>query len=167
MTDVVRRMIELAYRLESFPIPDALRDESNGMRLFGYAYLYARPDARFLPELVASITKWENKPFEQYWGLQSAARVMSRVEHVSEDIKSKLQRFAVRRPRGTDRDYELKKLLQLAGVLGQCTLSVPSEKHVGPYATMTLASVPGRASSQLRSKKVGQICVQLQNLGPV
>lgn len=112
MTDVMRRMITLAKSMESFPVTDSLRDDSSGMRLFAYAYLYARPDSRFLPELVASVTGKEHTPFGQYWGLQSIGHVMSTMEHVPEEIKSKLRGFALRLPHGTDREYELKKLLK-------------------------------------------------------
>lgn len=113
MTDVARRMMDVARRLESFDIASALRDHSRGMRLFAYAYLYARPDVRFLSDLVESVTA-EDKPFGQYWGLQSIGRVMSNVEHVSPEIMTKLQMLGARLPRGTDREYELKKLLRQA-----------------------------------------------------
>jgi hypothetical protein len=115
MTDVVRRMIEVARRTESFGVADALRDDSLGTRLFTYAYLYARPDAKFLLPLVESVTAKEDKPFGQYWGLQSIGRVMSGIASVPPEVRNKLQAFGARLPRGTDRDYEVRKLLRQAG----------------------------------------------------
>jgi hypothetical protein len=115
MTDVVRRMIDLARSTESFDIAEGLRNDNRGMRLFAYAYLYARPDPKFLLPLVGTVTAKEDKPFGQYWGLQAIGRVMSNVDRVSPEIKSKLQAFGARLPAGTDREYEVKKLLRQAG----------------------------------------------------
>lgn len=115
MTDVVRRMIDVARRTESCGVADALRDDSPGTRLFAYVYLYSRPDAKFLLPLVESVTAKEDKPFGQYWGLQSIGRVMSGVAPVPLQVRNKLQAFGARLPRGTDRDYEVRKLLRQAG----------------------------------------------------
>jgi hypothetical protein len=115
MTDVVPRMIDLAPRVDSsFNLTEALRDQksASGIRLFGYIYLYARPDSSFLSELVDSVREKEDKPFGQYWGLQSIGRVMSTVQDVPKDIRTKLQAFALKLPRGTDREYEVNKLLR-------------------------------------------------------
>ena len=114
MTDVVRRMIEVGHRLKSFNIAEALRDDSGGMRLFAYAFLYTRPNAQFLVSLVETVTSEEHTPFGQYWGLQSIGRVMSNATHVPPEIKNKLHAFGTRLPRGTDREYEVRKLLRQA-----------------------------------------------------
>ena len=54
MTGVVRRMIDLAPRTKGFDLTATLRESNRGLRLFAYAYLYARPDSRVLlaPERV-------------------------------------------------------------------------------------------------------------------
>ena len=91
------------------------------MRLSGYAYLYARPDTQKLPALVESVTN-EDRPFGQYWGLQSIAHVLPQaVPHVPSSVKAKLRAFAADVPPGSDRDYEVRKLLR------QLDRSTPSD----------------------------------------
>jgi hypothetical protein len=113
MTDVVRRMIDVARHTQVFNSVEALHSKNRGMRLFGYAYLYARPDPKMLVPLIESVTIWEDKPFGQYWGLQSIERVLAQTGTlVPPDATAKLRAFAERIPVGTDRDYELRKLLR-------------------------------------------------------
>jgi hypothetical protein len=115
MTDVVRRMIDLAQRTNAFDVDEALRSQSSGRRLFAYAYLYAHPNPQCLPQLVDSVTAQENTPFGQYWGLQSIGQVMSNLEHVGPEIKKKLAVLEAKLPSGTDREYEVRRLLRQAG----------------------------------------------------
>jgi hypothetical protein len=75
MTDVVRRMVDVAKSLDAFDIESALRDADLGRRLIGYAYCFARPNPSQLETLVESVTRLEDKPFGQYWGLQALGRV--------------------------------------------------------------------------------------------
>jgi hypothetical protein len=112
MTNVVSRMIESSRGIEAFDVNSALAGASRGIRLFAYAYLYVRPDAQFLTTLVEAVTSKEDTPFGQYWGLQALGRVIPKVPQVPPEIKSKLQKFGAKLPRGTDRDYELRRLLQ-------------------------------------------------------
>lgn len=118
MTAVVRQMTELAPSLQSFDVAAALVSHERGQRLGAYAYLYARPDARYIEPLVASVTKIEDKPFGQYWGLQAISRILtvSQGVVVSEDARLQLRQYAARVPRGTDRDYEIRKILNYLGV---------------------------------------------------
>jgi hypothetical protein len=44
-----------------------LGSNKRGQRLFGYAYLYIRPDPKMLIPLIESVTGREDKPFGQYW----------------------------------------------------------------------------------------------------
>ncbi len=76
MTDVVRRMVDVAKSFDTFDIESALRDPDLGRRLFGYAYTFARPNPSQLETLVESVTRLERKPFGQYWGLQALGRVL-------------------------------------------------------------------------------------------
>jgi hypothetical protein len=113
MTDVTRRMIEVAKGTDHFDVKPALQSSDRGQRLFAYAYLYARPDAAYLIELVNSVVEKEDKPFGQYWGLQSIGRLLSSVAvEMPLDVRVKLERFLTRVPAGTDREYELKRLLR-------------------------------------------------------
>jgi hypothetical protein len=114
MTAVVRKMIELAPAIRAFDLVEALKSDRRGRRLGAYAFLYARPDFKFIDDLVAGVTKVEDKPFGQYWGLQAISRVLASRGgvSVSENVRAQLRQFSARLPRGTDRDYEIRKILQ-------------------------------------------------------
>jgi hypothetical protein len=115
MTDVTRRMIEVAKSTDRFDVMPALQSSDRGLRLFAYAYLYARPDAAYLNDLVDSVVEKEDKPFGQYWGLQSIGRLLSSAAvEMPLAVRVKLERFLTRVPAGTDREYELKRLLGAA-----------------------------------------------------
>jgi hypothetical protein len=60
MTDVVVEMMNLAYTTPIASIVPLLYEEDDGRRLFAYAYLYARPEPKVLPELVRSVVCIEN-----------------------------------------------------------------------------------------------------------
>jgi hypothetical protein len=115
MRDVVRRMIEVARGIEAFDIGDALRAESRGIRLFAYVYLYTRPEAQFLSQVVESVTAKEDTTFGQYWGIQAVGRVMSSTTDVPQAVKTKLHAFEAKLPAGSDRAYEIRKLLRQQG----------------------------------------------------
>jgi hypothetical protein len=113
MTSVVRRMIEAASSVQEFDVDAALQEANRGLRLFAYAYLYARPDPRWLSPLVASVTIKEDKPFGQYWGLQAIGRVQANAApNVLREAKDKLLAFGAKVPPGTDRDYEIKSVVR-------------------------------------------------------
>jgi hypothetical protein len=114
MTEIVRKMIELTPFLRSFDVADSLMSGERGRRLAAYAYLYARPALDLIEPLVTSVTKLEDKPFGQYWGLQAISRVlMTRgSEPVPDRVLVRLRQYAERVSRGTDRDYEIRKILR-------------------------------------------------------
>lgn len=113
MTNVVSRMIELARRAPSYDPKRLLNNENRGLRLFGYAFLYERPDTAFLLPLVESVTRVEDKPFGQYWGLQAIKKVIPNASPEAESqAKARLSAFATRIPAGTDRGYELRQILR-------------------------------------------------------
>jgi uncharacterized protein (UPF0335 family) len=114
MTDVIRKMIELVPLVSTFDVIQALHEKHQGRRLAAYAYLYAQPNPDFLQSLVDSVTKQEDKPFGQYWGLQAIARVLAKQGQavIPTGVANQLRQFVERIPRGTDRDYELKKILR-------------------------------------------------------
>jgi hypothetical protein len=117
MTAIVRKMIELAPSLQNCDVAKALMSNEDGERLAAYAYLYARPDIQLIGPLVTSVTRLEDKPFGQYWGLQAISRVLTSREGVSVPDAARLQlrQFAQMVPRGTDRDYEIRKILRDLG----------------------------------------------------
>ncbi|HXM48540.1 MAG TPA: hypothetical protein VN956_11910 [Pyrinomonadaceae bacterium] len=113
MTRVVSRMVEVARRTQSFDLVTALAGKDRGVRLFAYAFLYERPDGAFLLPLVDSVTRIEDKPFGQYWGLQTLKKVLPLAPADKQrGAKESLRAFSERIPSGTDRDYELRQLLR-------------------------------------------------------
>jgi hypothetical protein len=113
MTRVVSRMVEVARRTRSFDLVTALAGKDRGVRLFAYAFLYERPDGAFLLPLVDSVTRIEDKPFGQYWGLQTLKKVLPLAPADKQrGAKESLRAFSERIPSGTDRDYELRQLLR-------------------------------------------------------
>ncbi len=112
MTAIVSRMIQIAKMLPAFDVDHALRSENRGERLAGYAYLYARPDPRHWPELVTAVTKREDKPFGQYWGIQAMQQMAAQggADTVSSS-RASLQVFLDSLQPGTDRYFELSRLL--------------------------------------------------------
>lgn len=117
MTGVMKRMIALAANLSDVDVTNDLMSTERGRRLAAYAYLYTRPDFRFLAPLVTSVTRAEDKPFGQYWGLQAILRVLGVREGAGmpPDVLRDLRQYAERVPRGSDREYELRKILKELG----------------------------------------------------
>jgi hypothetical protein len=113
MAAVVREMIDLVSSLPELDVVPLLRSNNSGMRLAAYAYLYASPNPQHLSELVSSVTALEDTPFGQYWGLQAVGRNLgARLgDRTSEDLYRDLTAFADRIPRGSDRDYEVRKII--------------------------------------------------------
>jgi hypothetical protein len=117
MTKVVSEMIKIAPALESFDVAATLKQQNRGQRLSAYAFLYARPDWKFLDNLVSSVVEIEDKPFGQYWGILAIQRVIgSQAEQrVPEVVVRKLSALGKKLEPGTDRYYELKKVFELFG----------------------------------------------------
>jgi len=118
MTDVVRKMIELASSLPNLDVASRLRSTASGQRLAAYAFLYAKPNPTCLAELVLSVTTLENKPFGQYWGLQAISLNVGDIDakSVPDSVARDLIAYSTRVPSGTDRDYELRRILSRIGL---------------------------------------------------
>ena len=118
MTRVVHKIAELAPRHQDFDVAAALADKRRGVRLVAYGLLYGAPNPGQLEALVKSVTTLEDKPFGQYWGLQAIARIIDTIASASavpSYVITQLKEFSTRVPRGTDRDYELRKVLERFG----------------------------------------------------
>jgi hypothetical protein len=112
MTDVVGEMIALAPTFPTENVAPFLSDKDGGKRLFAYAYLYARPNPQHLADLVHSVTEIENKPFGQYWGIQAIGRVIqANPDSVDTQIRNTLRKFLGTLEKGTDRYFELSKIM--------------------------------------------------------
>jgi len=113
MTSVVRKMMELSQRTRSFDVFKALESRSGGKRLYGYAHIYVWPTSDYLGILVKTITSLEDTPFGQYWGLQALSHVVTKASNIHLELKERLRAFGNRLPRGSDREYELNRILKV------------------------------------------------------
>lgn len=113
MTSVVRRMMETAQRNRTFDALKALESGRAGDRLYGYAHIFVWPSPDYLGILVKTITSREDAPFGQYWGIQALSHVVTGASNIQLELKERLRAFANRLPRGSDREYELNRILKL------------------------------------------------------
>lgn len=115
MTTVVRRMIDALGPSDTFDVMGNLSSKDRGKRLSAYAYLYSRqrPDTSLLDSLVNSLVNIEDKPFGQYWGLQALSRMLGRLDRATlkPDTVAELDKLLGRLRPGTDRHYELSRIL--------------------------------------------------------
>lgn len=115
MTDVVNKMMVAAPRARRFDIADALRapTEQRGLRLAAFARLWVEPDMKYLDQLVEAITRREDKPFGQYWGIMALKKTLA--AHGGHALTRpqfrQLEDYVGRLPRDTDRFVELAPLL--------------------------------------------------------
>lgn len=117
MTTVVRKMIEHANDVAEQELPGLLKSGAAGDRLIAYASLYGHPRPELLQELTSSVASTENQPFGQYWGLQAISRNLpDQPRNVPSSVLATLSAFSSTIKAGTDRDYELSRILrQLRG----------------------------------------------------
>jgi hypothetical protein len=114
MTAVVRDMIGLAARLDGFDASAALSAQDGGTRLAAYAFLYARPAMKHLEHLVDCVTDREDQNFGVYWGIQALGKNLKAEagDALPHGVIRKLQQFLKTLPSGSDRHYELSRLLR-------------------------------------------------------
>jgi hypothetical protein len=114
LTALVSRMIHASAVLSREEIRDALQERDGGKRLVGYAALYAHPDPEFLEDLVKSVMQVESTPFGQYWGILAIGSVIGTLEQnkVDPHVIRTLQEFLTSFKPGTDRHYELNRILK-------------------------------------------------------
>jgi hypothetical protein len=115
MTTVLRQMMDLAPRLAAagYDVTRALVDHDGGARLGAYAHLLARPDFDLLVPLVDSVTRKEDRPFGQYWGIQAIARLLAAggTRKPPAPVLPALRALLGELRPDTDRAYELRRLL--------------------------------------------------------
>ncbi|MBC6989387.1 hypothetical protein [Hymenobacter sp. BT491] len=114
MTSIVRQMTNLAPELHDYDVPNALNNEDRGIRLTAYAYLFARPEFSQLANLINSLILVEDKPFGQYWAIQALGKLIAnRLDHsIDNTLVNRLKSFQASLQVGTDRYYELGKILK-------------------------------------------------------
>lgn len=110
--EIIKAMFLLSQHLQAFDIEKALKSFNNGERISGFAYLYTKPDYKYVNALVdAIITDPTN--FGQYWGIQALRSVVDTKQNSSLDtgLKAKLVVYYESLRSDTDRKWELAKIL--------------------------------------------------------
>jgi hypothetical protein len=113
MTSIIANMISLLNGVpeDQFNVSSYLDDKGRGMRLAGYAYLYANPDPRLVQKITAALLD-EDKPFAQYWALRALHRqVEADPNALDMNTRRRLTELLERVGPGTDRAYELREIL--------------------------------------------------------
>ena len=119
MAEVVRRMIATAPGIDPATVLPWLDHQDHAHRLAAYAFLDARPDFSQVDALARSVNKPENPRFAQYWGIMALRNVIGARgnQSVPEKTVAELRQFQARLQPGTDRHYELSRILNsLRGV---------------------------------------------------
>jgi hypothetical protein len=114
MTEIIKSMMGILPSVTNFDISGALTSADNGQRLTGYAWLYVKPDYQYIDQLANAIIK-DPTPFGQYWAILALGRVINLqpMQQLDPNIYNKLKAFHDQYPKGLDREYELRKVLQL------------------------------------------------------
>ncbi|MBN1642102.1 MAG: hypothetical protein JXA09_12785 [Anaerolineae bacterium] len=119
LTGVLSRMRAVArFLTDGFDVSTHLKEDRDaGKRLAAYAYLCEQPQPAALQELVSTVTdpRRESQAFGQYWGIQAIERVTAHMRRhgspVPHSVVRALTGFRDRVGRGTDRQYEVARLL--------------------------------------------------------
>jgi hypothetical protein len=118
MTDVLRHLTVLADKLGDVDWSTYLLSQDGGERIAAYSYFYAQPSAGAAPEITYSLTNVENKPFGQYWAIRALGRTTETYPQAVQRLVPIWKDFLARLPVGTDRYYELSRIIDSLG-LGQ------------------------------------------------
>jgi hypothetical protein len=113
MEGVVRRMTAMLADVREFDVERHLNSEDRGIRLAGFAYLYANLHPHWTSALVESLVGREDKPFGQYWALR-ALRKQCQADPGALSAESRRRLtddLAPRLPTGSDRERELRQVL--------------------------------------------------------
>ena len=134
MTTIVSQMMRESGNLSPDQVRKALADKDRGQRLIGYTALYKLPNPALLDDLVTSVTSIEDKPFGQYWGIQSIGAVIGKADQnqINLAVTKKLEAFLSRLETETDRHYELSRILRaLASQAGRGHEGVAGQRTSG------------------------------------
>lgn len=106
-------MVALSGQLTHYHWRKALESDDPGLRVAGYAWLYAKPNPRAAQLLVNTVTVREETHFGQYWGLEALQRCLPLADAVTvAALTPKLKEFLSKLPTDSDRHYELSNLLE-------------------------------------------------------
>jgi hypothetical protein len=112
MTKIFKEMTTIASAIDALDVSAFLRNPDIGRRLAGYAYLYTKPDYQFIEPLVDAIIT-DPTPFGQYWGIQALGKLIEQqpTTVMSAKVSRKLKTYYDGLAKGTDREFELKRIL--------------------------------------------------------
>lgn len=122
MRDLWKEMVEEFKEQGNFDMPTHLHNRNNaGMRLAGYAYLYANPDARKVADL-AEATLADNRPFNQEMGLKTLRLLLrDRCDLLDSSLRSRLeQKAADMQQRAARRNRTSKRAAEIEAIFEQC-----------------------------------------------
>jgi hypothetical protein len=114
MTDVVRHLTILANKLDNIDWPAYLESSDGGERLAAYSYFYARPRPSAASGIVSVLTRIEKTPFGQYWAIRALGSIMDAYPTSLYRFLPILNNFLPELPAGTDRYYELSRIIDAA-----------------------------------------------------
>jgi hypothetical protein len=114
LDQIVQNMITIAGKRATLDPRPLIKESDSGHRLAGYAILYALPRLECLPDLVETVTDPERAPFEQYWGILTLGRMTNgvHIQELDRHQADRLYRMLGRMDAGTDRAFELRRVLQ-------------------------------------------------------
>lgn len=113
MTLIVREMTDMAKADPQFDPSRLLKSKSFGSRLAAYAALYVYPRPDLLSDLIEVVAGDGKQPFVQYWGILAIGEIVAAIDYkVSSSQLASLQSLNSQVPIGTDRSYELAKILR-------------------------------------------------------
>lgn len=113
LTEIAGQMVALSGQLSHYHWRKALESDDPGLRVAGYAWLYANPTPRAAQLLVNTVTVREETHFGQYWGLEALQRCLPLADAVTvAELTPKLKEFLSRLPTDSDRHYGLSNLLE-------------------------------------------------------
>lgn len=112
MSKLFAQMCALAATLEDHDPRSQLQEKDGGSRLFAYAYLLSHPKPELLSSLLDAVTNSEETNFGQYRGIQSIEKVLASapLDATAAEVR-RLESFLLKLPSGTDRRYELRRIL--------------------------------------------------------
>jgi hypothetical protein len=113
LTDIAGKMIALSGQLPHYHWRRALKSDDPGLRVAGYAWLYANPTPRAAQLLVDTVTVCEETHFGQYWGLEALQRCLPLADPVTvAELTPRRKEFLAKLPTDSDRHYGLSSLLE-------------------------------------------------------
>lgn len=120
MDRIFGRLVAVTPREADFDATLALRSQHPGIRLAGYAYLYAHPQRELLEVLVDVLTDREHAAFSQYWAIRAIALVVESEgpDALSATAAGKLMKFCRQLSPDSARAHTIIRLFRVFGLAG-------------------------------------------------